>query len=417
MGRSSRRIAYRTTLGMAATALWHNRLRSGLTMLGVVIGIAAVITVTSVGQGIQKAAEQRIQALGTNVVLVTAGTARTGGISQGLGSASTLTLEDAQAIAQQVPAAKAVTAFLQRPVQVVYGGENTSTQVLGTDLNYPIVRNIRPQMGRYFIPEELESARSVVVLGSQVRDELFGQGQNAVGASIRIQGERYTVIGVMEAKGAVGPQNLDDQVYIPLRNMSARLVGNNTLNGIAISGLWVQTWDESRLKAAQYQVTNLLRIRHNIFPPQPDDFRVTNQGDLVSTFSSIVGMFTVLVSAIAGISLVVGGVGIANIMLVSVVERTQEIGIRKALGASQAAILAQFLAEAVAISLVGGGVGMVCGITLSWLAATLLRFPFIVSPASVVAGVCLSFVIGLLAGVIPARNAARLDPIAALRRG
>lgn len=402
-------------LSMAVEALWSNRLRTGLTMLGVIIGITSVITVTSVGQGIQKATEQQIQALGSHVILVLAGAARTGGISQGFGSSSTLTWEDANSIAEQVSVAESVTAFLQRGVQVVYEGQNVSTMLLGTDLNYPVVRNIHPQEGQFFSQEDLESARAVVVLGSKVRDDLFGVSNSAIGASIRIQGKRYTVIGVMESKGASGAQNLDDQMYIPLTNMSARIVGNNALNGTAINGVWIKTQNEEQLDAAQFQVTNLLRIRHNIYPPQADDFRIINQVDIINTFSNVVGLFTILVGAIAGISLIVGGIGIANIMLVSVVERTREIGIRKAVGATKSAILSQFLTEAVAVAIVGGVMGIGIGICLALVAANLFKFPFIVSFWSIIAGFGFSLLTGLIAGVIPARNAAQLDPIIALR--
>lgn len=402
-------------LSMATEALWSNKLRTGLTMLGVIIGIASVITVTSVGQGVQKATEQQIQALGTDVLQVLAGAAKTGNVSQGTGSATTLSWEDAQAIQKQVPAAQLVSAYLQQTGQVVYAEQNTSTTIVGTDLNYPEVRNTHPQEGRFFNQEELDSAKHVVVLGSTVRNELFGTGGNAVGADIRIQGGRYEVIGVMEAKGSQGPMDRDDQVYIPLTNMSARIVGNNALTGVAITGLLLKASDRDQLEAAQFQVTNLLRLRHNIYPPQEDDFRITNQADIINTLNSVVGLFTVMVVAIAGISLVVGGIGIANIMLVSVVERTREIGIRKAVGATNSAILNQFLAEAVVVSIVGGGIGIGIGIAIAFGAATIFKFPFVVSLWSAIAGFGLSFIVGLIAGVIPARNAAQLDPIAALR--
>ncbi|MCU0550628.1 MAG: ABC transporter permease [Leptolyngbya sp. Prado105] len=400
---------------MAVEALWSNRLRTSLTMLGVIIGIASVITVTSVGQGVQKATEQQIQALGTNVMLVLSGVARSGGISQGSGSASTLTLEDAQAVSRQVPAAEGVTAFLQRGGQVVYGEKNTSTSILGVDLNYSEVKEIQPKEGVFFTQDDLSNANSVVVLGSAVRDNLFAPDENAIGANIRIQNGRYTVLGVAESKGSVGGMDQDDRVYIPLTNMSARIVGNNSLNGRAISGFWVKAKDPEQLEAAQFQVTNLLRIRHNIYPPKPDDFRISNQVDIINTFSSVVGLFTVLVSAIAGISLIVGGIGIANIMLVSVVERTREIGVRKAIGATNSAVLNQFLTEAILVSLLGGAVGVTVGLGLALAASTVFSFPFIISGAAITAGLTLALVVGLIAGVIPARNAARLDPIAALR--
>jgi putative ABC transport system permease protein len=400
---------------MAIESLWSNRLRTGLTMLGVIIGIASVIMVTSVGQGVQKSTEQQIQSLGTNVILVLSGASRSGGISQGFGSANTLTWEDAQAIAKEVPAAEGVTVFLQRTGQAVYGDRNESTSILGVDLNYPDVKEIYPQEGQFFTSEDLDNANAVAVLGSKVRDDLFAPGEPAVGADIRLQNARYTVIGVMEAKGSVGGQDQDNRVYIPLTNMASRLVGNTAVSGTGISGLWVKTKDQDQLEAAQFQVTNLLRIRHNIYPPKPDDFRLSNQIDIINTFTSVVGMFTVLVSAIASISLVVGGIGIANIMLVSVVERTREIGIRKAVGATNSAVLNQFLTEAILVSILGGAIGVLVGVGLSFGASQMFGFPFVISVWSAIAGIIIALIVGLIAGVIPARNAARLDPIAALR--
>lgn len=400
---------------MAADALWSNKLRSGLTMLGVIIGISSVIGITSIGQGVQKSTEENIRALGTDVLQVMAGASQDGNISQGVGSASTLTWEDAKAIAEQAPSAKIVAAFLQRNAQVVYGNENTSTTIYGTDLNFPTARNTKTEQGRYFDAEELETAKQVAVIGPTVQRTLFGNRKTVIGEKIRIQGEVYEVIGITEAKGSQGPQDRDDVVYIPLTIMSARLVGNNALTGVSVSGIYIKSTDEKQLEAAQFQVTNLLRLRHNIYPPESDDFRVTNQADILSTFNTIISSLTVMVVAIAGISLLVGGIGIANIMLVSVVERTKEIGIRKALGATESVILQQFLLEATLISTFGGGIGIVTGISIAAVASLLFSFPFIISTASIVIGVGLSGAVGLLAGVIPARNAARLDPITALR--
>ncbi|MBW4613799.1 MAG: ABC transporter permease [Desmonostoc vinosum HA7617-LM4] len=403
-------------LSMAAETLWSNKLRTGLTMLGVIIGIASVIAITSVGQGVQKGVEQQIQALGTDVLQVLAGASRSGNnISQGLGSTSTLTWEDAKAIAKEAPSAEIVSAYLQRNAQVVYGEQNTSTTIYGTDLNYPDARNTYPQEGRYFTQEELDNAAQVAVLGPTVQKTLFGDGVNPIDETIRIQGEAYKVIGVTEPKGSQGPMDRDDQIFIPLTSMSGRLVGNNALTGISVSGVLVKASNQQKLEAAQFQVTNILRLRHNIYPPQVDDFRLTNQADIVSTFTNVVGLFTVMVVAIAGISLVVGGIGIANIMLVSVVERTREIGIRKAVGATNSAILNQFLAEAIVISIVGGCIGMGSGVVIAFAAANIFRFPFVISILSIIAGFGLSLTVGLIAGVIPARNAAKLDPITALR--
>jgi len=428
------KVPFAEILVMAAESLWNNRLRTALTMLGVIIGIAAVIAITSIGQGIQKSTENQLQALGTNSINVLTGSARTGGINQGGGSASTLTLEDAQAVAK-APAVKLVSAYLQRNRQVSYDNRNTSTTILGTDVNYSPIRNTFPIEGRYFEQEDIDNAKSLVVLGTKVCADLFDlpdrssgnrnvapntqydckNRKEAIGKKIRIQGEQYQVIGVMEMKGSSGGTDQDDRVYIPLKNMSARQVGNNSLQGISVSGFLVQALDESEIEAAQFQLTNLLRLRHKIYPPQPDDFRIVNQTDIVSAFTNIVGLLTLMVGAIAAISLIVGGIGIANIMLVSVVERTREIGVRKALGATRAAILNQFLTEAILVSGLGGIVGIGLGVAIAYGSATIFQFPFLISIWAVLAGFGLSMIVGLVAGVIPARSAAKLDPIQALR--
>jgi putative ABC transport system permease protein len=402
-------------LAMAIAALWSNKLRTGLTMLGVVIGIASVIAITSVGQGVQKATEQQIQSLGTDVLQIFAGNARTGGISQGVGSSSTLIWEDAQAIQEQAPAVQGVSAYLQRPGQVVHEQDNHSTNVVGIDLNYPSVRNTQLTHGRFFTQEEIDTANSVAILGSTVENELFGGDDSAIGEQIRIQGNSYEIIGVFESKGSEGSIDRDDQIFIPLTNMSSRIVGNNSLSGVAVNGIYVKANNQEQMEAAEFQVTNLLRLRHNLSASQANDFNIRNQTDVITTFTTVVSLFTVMVVAIASISLVVGSIGIANIMLVAVVERTREIGIRKAVGATNSAILHQFLAESIVISTTGGGIGMGIGIIIAFGAATVLQFPFVISLWSVVGGFGLSFIVGLLAGVIPARNAAQLDPIAALR--
>jgi putative ABC transport system permease protein len=400
---------------MALEALWKNKLRSGLTMLGVIIGIGSVIAISSIGQGVTKSTEENIRGLGTDVLQVMAGSSESGGVSQGQGSVTTLTWEDAQAIAQQAPAATVVSAYLQRNTQVVYGENNTATMVYGTDLSHPAARNIFPQTGRFFNAEELESAASVAVIGPTVQKDLFPANVDPIEQKIRIQGEIYTVIGIMEVKGSQGPQDRDDAVYIPLTSMSARIIGNNSLMGISINAIYIKSQNESQLDTAKFQVENILRLRHNIYHPEDDDFVVTNQADILETFTNILSMLTVLIVGVSGISLVVGGIGIANIMLVSVVERTREIGIRKALGATDSAILSQFLAESVALSVVGGTVGIVIGVAITFGAAVAFKFPFMISSGAVVSGFVLSTTVGLVAGVIPARSAAKLDPITALR--
>ena len=409
------KISYLEVAEMAIAALWGNKLRSGLTMLGVIIGISSVIGISSIGQGVQKSTEESIRGLGTDVLQVMAGAVQSGGVSQGMGSVTTLTWEDAQAIATQAPSATIVSAYLQRNTQVVFGDKNTSTTVYGTDLSYPNARNTFPVEGRYFNNEELESSASVAIIAPTVRKNIFPNNVNPIGQKIRIQGEIYDVIGVMEVKGSQGPQDRDDAVYSPLTSMSARIIGNNSLMGISVTGIYIKGQDESKLETIKFQVANILRLRHNIDVPENDDFRITNQADILKTFNTILSLFTLMMVAIAGISLIVGGIGIANIMLVSVVERTREIGVRKALGATDNAILSQFLIESVVVSIVGGSIGIAIGVGITFAAATAFKFPFIVSTSSVLIGFGLSTTVGLVAGVIPARNAAKLDPITALR--
>jgi putative ABC transport system permease protein len=400
---------------MAIEALWSNKLRSGLTMLGVIIGIASVISISSIGQGVTKSTEESIRGLGTDVLQVMAGSAQSGGVSQAQGSVSTLTWEDAKAISTQSPSATIVSAYLQSKSQIVYGDKNTNTTVYGTDLSYSAARNTYPQTGRFFNAEELESAASVAVIAPTVQKNLFPVNVNPIGQKIRIQGEIYTIIGVMEVKGSQGPQDRDDAVYVPLTSLSARIIGNNSLMGVSVNSIYIKGKDESQLNTIKFQVENILRLRHNIEIPADDDFRVTNQADILKTLTTILGSLTILIVGVSGISLVVGGIGIANIMLVSVVERTREIGIRKALGATDRAVLSQFLAESVMLSLIGGSLGIVIGISVTFLAANSFKFPFVISTEAVIIGFGLSTTVGLVAGVIPANNAAKLDPITALR--
>jgi putative ABC transport system permease protein len=403
-------------VSIAIGALLSNKLRTLLTMLGVIIGIASVIAITSVGQGVQKATEQQIQALGTDVLQILPGEARTGGISRGVGSSSTLTIEDTQAIREQVQTAQYVSAYLQRPGQVVTGQTNHATNLVGIDLNYLKARNTELTQGRFFTAEEMEQSTPVAILGSTLLKELFGTDGNPLGQQLRIESKNsYEIIGAFEPKGSEGSIDRDDQVFIPITNMSSRIVGNNSLSGKAVNGIYVKTNSQTDMKLAEFQVTNLLRMRHNLAASASDDFNVRSQVGVVKTFTTVVGLFTVMLVAIAGISLVVGGIGIANIMLVSVVERTREIGIRKALGATNRGILHQFLAESVMLSIAGGIIGIIVGILVAFATANTFQFPFVVSGWSVVGGFGLSFIVGLLAGVIPSQNAARLTPITALR--
>ena len=410
-------LAPTETLNIALQTLRRSQLRTGLSMLGVMIGIASVIGINSVGRGVQKATEQQLQNLGTDVLVVMRGSAKTPFAKKELGAASTLTWQDAEAIKEYAPAVQNVTAFIRQAVQIVYQDKDTAATGIGTDPHFSTIKNFHPVEGRFFTENELSTAARVVVLGSKVRDDLFSPNERAVNASMRIDGERFQVIGVMEPKGAIGTEDVDTQVFIPLSTMASRIIGNNALAGISISGAWVQSRSQTELEAAQFQVTNLLRLRHNIYPPQEDDFWIANQLDLLNTLSTVVNLFTVMIAAIGAISLLVGGIGIANIMLISVVERTHEIGIRKAIGASETNIFVQFLAEAMLISLGGGAMGIVVGLQIAFGAAIALKLPFVVSYSSVAFAFLLCFMVGLISGVLPARRAAKLDPVAALAGG
>ncbi len=401
-------------LGMSVESLRANKLRSALTVLGVVIGISSVISLSSIGQGVQKATESTLQSLGTNVMLVLAGPARISGVVSS-GAVSTLTLEDARAVEEQAPAVAGVSAILRSGAQLVYEGENTFTTIRGTAADYPEVRDWLVMVGEFFSERDAARGARVAVLGSKTWARFLDQDPDVIGKQIRIQGERYTVVGVMTPKGGLGNADPDEQVYLPVTTMASRIVGNNAVSGLALTGFFVRVRDENLADAAQFQVSNLLRLRHDIQPGEEDDFTITSQVDLLAALELVVDLFTVMIVAIGAISLVVGGIGIANIMLVSVVERTREIGIRKALGATELAILLQFLTEAVVVSLSGGMVGIVLGVGIAGSASLVLGIPFVISVTYVGVSFTVSILIGLLAGVIPARNASKLDPIAALR--
>ncbi|GAB4230263.1 MAG: ABC transporter permease [Elainellaceae cyanobacterium] len=404
-----------TILVMATDTLRRNTLRTGLSMLGIVIGVASVIAITSIGRGVQQEAEEQLQTLGTNVLFIAPGAATTGAVSQGMGSATTLTWEDAQALETQVTAVSGVAPILRVPVHLVYGSTNDMTTVVGTEPDFPQVASFTLQQGRFFTEAELNTRARVVILGAKVHDRLFGANSTSLSKSLRVAGQSFEVIGVMAPKGSIGGTDRDDQIYIPISTLSTQIVGNNAISGVAVSGIWLSTAHLSQLEAAQFQVTNLLRLRHRIYSPEDDDFNVTNQVDLFSTVGTVINLFTLMIAAVGSISLLVGGIGIANIMFVTVVERTCEIGIRKALGATETAILQQFLMEAIAISLVGGVVGIALGMPIAFAAVSALQVPFLISSESIVISGGLALTVGLLAGVIPARRAARLDPIAALR--
>ncbi len=404
------------TIGLAWGSLLSNKLRAMLTMLGVIIGIGAVITMVTIGRGAQAQTEKQLKSLGSNLISVQSGTANFGSAaSQGAGSATTLNWDDAKSIESTASAVAAVAPMLSNRAQVVWGEKNTNTSIQGTTPSYVEVRDFLPLTGRFFNQAELDQGSRVAVLGQTVVDTLGLTPKSALGKNIRIRGEDFLVIGTLEYKGADQFRDQDDQVVIPLTTMAGRIVGTNSLNGISLNSISVSAKSPEQMDAAQFQITNLLRLRHKIFPPLSDDFIIRNQADLVNASNNVSGIFTSLLGGSAAISLVVGGIGIMNIMLVSVTERTREIGVRKAIGARSNDILWQFLIEAVVLALTGGLLGIALGIGASVLTSLVLDWPVNISIEAVALSFGVSLVIGLFFGVYPARQAARLDPITALR--
>jgi putative ABC transport system permease protein len=408
---------------VALRALGANKLRAGLTMLGMIIGVGAVIALMSIGQGVQASVTSQIKGLGSNLLFISPGATTSGGVRAQAGTAPTLTSEDAEAIIDsgRVPQAVAVAPEAGNFGQVVANGQNTFTRLNGVTPDYLGVRNFTVAEGEFFSPEQLTTRSLVAVLGATARLNLFGDS-DALGQTVRVNNVNLRVVGVMEGKGAQAQGNQDDVIYVPLSTMQTRLNRNRTARGgQTVSTINVQLADdreETRLAAVQ-GIGELLRERHRT---AQDDFTIRSQEDLLQTANQITGFITIFLGAVAGISLLVGGIGIMNIMLVSVTERTREIGIRKAIGARRRDILSQFLIEATMVSLVGGMIGILLGAGGSRLLNG-IRFggpqaqpvQTVVSLDAVLLAFTVSALIGLFFGVYPAVKASRLNPIEALR--
>lgn len=400
----------------ALTSLWANKLRSGLTVLGIVIGVAAVISLMSIGRGAQASITERIQSLGTNLLFVQPGATSFGGIFFDQGSASTLTLEDAQAI-DESPIVSAVAPELNASGQIVHGRENISTQLLGVTGEYMDVRNLEISTGSFISEGHVSNRSDVVVLGSFVSETLFGL-RDPVGQVVRINSRPFTVIGVLDSMGGGPFGQFDNQALVPITTAYYRLVSERTTQGdLTVSLISVQVEDEALMDQAEGEISTLLRLRHRL--TGDDDFTINNQQDTLETLEETTDTFVMFLGAIAGISLLVGGIGIMNIMLVSVTERTREIGIRKALGATRRDILVQFMTEAIVLSIGGGGIGVLAGVTISRLIDGRIlfgqAFETVFSGDVVVLALLVSAAIGLFFGIYPAMRAARQHPIEALR--
>jgi putative ABC transport system permease protein len=400
------------SLSMAVKTLTANKLRSSLTMLGIVIGNASVITMVGIGEGAQRYIDSQLQTLGPNVLFIAPGNRETRELG-GLEIPRTLVVADARAIAEQVPTVVGVAPEFSLRDLVTYRNRNANTSIVGTNEQFLRVRSFEMARGRFLTALDLDRRSQVVVLGATLAERLF-EDTSPVGQSIRVKGTTFEVVGVMARKGSNLGLDYDDAVIVPITTQASRLVGRRqSPYGIEVSFISVSVQNRERMGTAEFQITNLLRLRHNI--RDEDDFFIQSQDTLLSIAETITGALTLMLAAIAGISLLVGGIGIMNIMLVSVRERTQEIGLRKAIGASRQDILLQFLIEATILAIAGGLLGTGLGISGILLISAFTPFEAGVSGVAIAIAVGVSGGIGLFFGVFPARQAAKLDPIVALR--
>ena len=397
-------------LKMAALSLIANKLRTLLTMLGIIIGVAAVIAMVSVGMGVKKNVVDSISRLGSNLLMVMPGSSNRGGPRGAAGSVITLTYDDAKAIKEKIKDVAYVSPTVQNSYQVVYGHENWNTTVTGVIPEYVNIQSLTMKSGLFFTEHDVEVRSRVAVIGTTVATNLFDE-VNPVGKKIRIGNAPYTIIGLIASKGqsSVG-QDQDDVVLIPLTTAQERLIGITYVRSIN-----VQVADSDKMDQVQTQIENLLRQRHRIKKDAEDDFNVRNLTSLMETMSETTTMITLLLGSVAGISLIVGGIGIRKIMMVSVTERTREIGIRKAIGATYSNVMLQFLIESTMISVIGGIIGIFLGIGLAQAISKFGNFTTVISAASIVVSFGFSLFVGIVFGMLPARKAARLDPIDALR--
>ena len=396
---------------IAMRALGRNKMRSILTMLGIIIGVGAVIAMLGVGQGARQTMQEQIQAMGSNLLFVGAGAVTRGGMHMGWGSTKSLIYDDMLAIMRECPAAHAAAPGSSSSGQVVFGNDNWATRINGTEPQYFDIRTWPFQEGSSFTQNDVEMAANVAVIGETVRKNLFGAA-DSIGQTIRMNNLPFRVVGVLAPKGtsAAMGDDQDDIILVPITTLQRKITGQNWLRWIMVSAISRQA-----SYAAQQQVASLLRDRHHIRPEDDDDFFVRNLADMADVADEAGRVMTLLLASIAGVSLIVGGIGIMNIMLVSVTERTREIGVRMAVGATERDVQQQFLAEAVVLSLFGGGIGIIFGLGASYLITQTLGWPVLVSPVVIVVAVVFSMAVGVFFGFYPARRAAQLDPIEALR--
>jgi putative ABC transport system permease protein len=397
---------------VAFRALVRNKMRAALTMLGIIIGVAAVIAMVSIGQGASASVQAQIESIGTNLLFVSAGAQNVGGVRSGTGDSgtNTLTVEDLDAIKREVPSVSMVTPAINARSQLVAGNSNWNTNVQGVSEQYPDVRKWSVASGAFFTDADVRTAARVIVIGQTIGDNLF-PGTDPVGQTLRVQNLPFRVVGVMARKGQdQGGRDQDDIAFAPYTTVQKKVLGNTRVQIAYVSAI-----SEDATYTAQSQIGDLLRQRHKLTASEPDDFTVRNMTDVAEAANETSKTMTILLACIAGVSLLVGGIGIMNIMLVSVTERTREIGIRMAIGARSSAVRSQFLIESIVLSLTGGTIGIVLGVVLSLAIPAMLGWPTLVSMMAIVGSVVFSVAVGVFFGYYPARKAAALDPIEALR--
>jgi len=405
-------MEFSETVSTAFEALRLNKMRTVLASLGIVIGIAAVIALISLGQSSQKAVEAQIQSLGSNLLTVMPGAQTSGAVRGAAGGATSLTYGDSEAIlsSPQVTAVANVSPELSQRSQVVAGRNNTNTQILGSTPAYAEVRKLTVASGRFLSQQDIDAMTKVAVLGPEVAATLFGYGADPIGQSVRINNMSFRVIGVTASKGGSGFMNQDDMVFVPITTAQKLLFGVDNIGSISIAAK-----SEDLMNQARNEVGYLLLARHNLSDPAQADFSIVSQEDVLGAASQVTGTFTTLLSGIAMISLLVGGIGIMNIMMITVIERTREIGLRKSLGARKRDITAQFLIESIILTVVGGVLGIALGVLLSFGIGRLMGLPFYVSASSIFLSMGVSGGVGIIFGLYPAQKAANLSPIDALR--